>query len=182
MPRFDKLLVLDIDETLIHSSESQLDREPDFKLFDYHVYKRPGVKNFLETCFDWFNVGFWTSATPDYAEFVLQQLDGKTARRSFLWTRERCTFRTDQENRCQYVVKDIGKLVNKGYDIEKIIFVDDRAESLERSYANAVIVSRYEGAEEDNELQLLLTFLDQLGSAEDVRQVEKRNWRQIVAG
>ncbi len=176
MPRFDKLLVLDIDETLIHSSESHLGRDPDFTLFDYHIYKRPGVDRFIQTCFDWFEVGFWTSATPEYAEAVLKELNGSAKDRAFLWTRERCTYRTDLETRHQYVVKDIRKLVRKGYDPARIIFVDDRADSLERSHGNAVIVDRYEGAFHDDELPSLLPFLEHLGRTADVRTIEKRGW------
>lgn len=178
MPRFDKLLVLDIDETLIHSADSRLDRDPDFMLFDYFVYKRPGVDTFIDTCFDWFEVGFWTSASPEYARGILEELDGTARNATFLWTRERCSYRVDAETRQQYVVKDIRKLVKSGYDVGKIIFVDDRADSLERSYGNAVIVDRYEGARDDDELSALLPFLEVLGQTADIRSVEKRNWRK----
>jgi carboxy-terminal domain RNA polymerase II polypeptide A small phosphatase len=36
-----KLLILDLDETLIHATSKKLSREPDFIVFDYFVYKRP---------------------------------------------------------------------------------------------------------------------------------------------
>lgn len=35
------LLILDLDETLIHSIETKLDVEPDFYFEPYYVYKRP---------------------------------------------------------------------------------------------------------------------------------------------
>jgi hypothetical protein len=40
------LLILDLDETLIHASEEQLDREADFRVFGYHVYIRPHLEPF----------------------------------------------------------------------------------------------------------------------------------------
>ncbi|MEO1172211.1 MAG: NIF family HAD-type phosphatase [Myxococcota bacterium] len=50
-----KLLVLDLDETLIHASESSLGHSADFEVSRFHVYRRPGLSEFLEqvgACFD----------------------------------------------------------------------------------------------------------------------------------
>nr|WP_052430468.1 NIF family HAD-type phosphatase [Sporocytophaga myxococcoides] len=35
------LLILDLDETVIHASKTQLDRQADFIVYNYHIYKRP---------------------------------------------------------------------------------------------------------------------------------------------
>lgn len=40
------LLILDLDETLIHATE-QPEREADFQIFHYHVYKRPYLEEFF---------------------------------------------------------------------------------------------------------------------------------------
>lgn len=37
------LVVLDLDETLIHSSDHALDRDADFRVDRHHTYKRPGL-------------------------------------------------------------------------------------------------------------------------------------------
>ena len=42
-----KLLVLDLDETLIHATESALERKADFRTELYHVYIRPYINDFL---------------------------------------------------------------------------------------------------------------------------------------
>jgi RNA polymerase II subunit A small phosphatase-like protein len=39
-----RLLVLDLDETLIYANECPLDRPADFEVAPYFVYLRPGVK------------------------------------------------------------------------------------------------------------------------------------------
>ena len=44
------LLILDLDETLIHASAIEVREEADFQVFDYFVYKRPGLADFLTTC------------------------------------------------------------------------------------------------------------------------------------
>lgn len=42
------LLILDLDETLIHARELALSYEPDFWVPPYPVYLRPGVHGFLD--------------------------------------------------------------------------------------------------------------------------------------
>ena len=46
-----KLLILDLDETLIFATERPLTREADFRVGPYHVYGRPGLADFLDQCF-----------------------------------------------------------------------------------------------------------------------------------
>ena len=43
------LLILDLDETLIHATAGRLALPPDFAAGPYSVYKRPGLAAFLET-------------------------------------------------------------------------------------------------------------------------------------
>jgi TFIIF-interacting CTD phosphatase-like protein len=57
----DKLLILDLDETLIHAAEKPLLQQANFSVYDYHVYKRPYLDTFLTTCLDCFDVAVWTS-------------------------------------------------------------------------------------------------------------------------
>ena len=46
-----KLLILDLDETLVFAAERPLTREADFRVGPYHVYGRPGLAVFLDQCF-----------------------------------------------------------------------------------------------------------------------------------
>lgn len=41
------LAILDVDETLIYATKEKLIREPDFEVFDYRVYKRPNLNEFI---------------------------------------------------------------------------------------------------------------------------------------
>jgi RNA polymerase II subunit A small phosphatase-like protein len=59
-----KLLILDIDETLIYATEASLPRQADFLVGQYHIYKRPFLNVFLKNCLDWFEIAVWTSSTP----------------------------------------------------------------------------------------------------------------------
>lgn len=69
-----KLLILDIDETLIYGTEASLPREADFLVEQYHIYKRPFLNVFLKKCLDWFEVGVWTSSTPSYATAIVSAI------------------------------------------------------------------------------------------------------------
>lgn len=46
-----KLLILDLDGTLIFATERPLTREADFRVGPYPVYGRPGLPDFLDQCF-----------------------------------------------------------------------------------------------------------------------------------
>lgn len=121
-----KLLILDLDETLIHATEQKLNREYDFSVGQYFVYKRPFLQEFLEFCFENFDVAVWTTATKSYAEEILQTILKKDFFLKFLWTRERCTFTFDEEEREHYFVKKIHKLRRRGQNLESVIVVDSK--------------------------------------------------------
>ena len=71
MPRFDKLLVLDLDETLLHTRAAPLDgREPHGVIGPWVAYRRPHVAAFLDAALDLFEVGVWTSAGAGYAAML----------------------------------------------------------------------------------------------------------------
>jgi TFIIF-interacting CTD phosphatase-like protein len=177
--RHDKLLVLDLDETLIHArsrGEPDLPWPPHKHIAHFRVYLRPGVQAFMSAVLERFAaVGVWTSASPDYAMAMLDRIVARERLR-FLFTRDRCTERRDLELDESYFVKDIRKLDGFGFDKRQILFVDDKARGLERSYSNLVGVPAFLGDPEDRMLGKLLVFLEHLGRLEDVREVDKRGW------
>jgi len=173
-----KLLILDIDETLLYATLSPLDRVEDFRLDDYFVYQRPHLDEFLTYCTSRFVVAVWTTSSQSYAETVVERLFGSADKLSFLWARDRCTRRYDWELHEEYWVKDLKKVRLKGYRLEQVIVVDDTPRKHERNYGNLVQVREYTGEVDDDELLYLCRYLETLSSVENVRTVEKRNWRQ----
>ena len=172
-----KLLILDLDETLIYATEEKLERESDFIVGQYFVYRRPFLEDFLEFCFENFNVAVWTTATKSYAEEILQTILEGDQNLQFLWTRERCTLAFDEEERENYFVKRMYKIRRRGYKLRSIIVVDDSPNVWKCSYGNLVSVSKFEGDESDNELRILPIYLEKLKDVESIRASEKRNWR-----
>lgn len=175
-----KLLILDIDETLIYSSETLLDHDPDFSFGQFHTYKRPFLKEFLQFCFEHFEVAIWTSATKSYAVNITEHILEKEQKLSFFWTRNRCTHSYDENLRESLLTKKMWKVRRQGFDLKQVIVIDDRPEQWESSYGNLVRVKQFLGEKTDDELKFLLPYLKELKDVENVRKVGKRGWRNSV--
>lgn len=173
------LLVLDLDETLVHAADERLSRPPDFDSYKYAVYKRPHLDPFLDAILQRYRVGIWTSSGRLYAEDVVSKLLDPN-RLEFLWCAERTTLRFNHETRASDPVKKLRKLRRKGYALERIIVVDDSPEKHVLNYGNLVQVRPYEGSSQDDELVVLLRYLRQVESHPNVRSIEKRWWRDQV--
>jgi len=174
-------LVLDLDETLMYATMFRLERPPDFRIGLADVVKRPGVESFLAGCLDAFQVGIWTSATPEYTKDAVSHLLREASEKLvFIRTRQHCAQIYKPQTQERYWHKDLGQLVNDGYDTRAIIVVDDTPDSWSPYEDNVVPVSKYRGDPRDEELPLLLRFLMRLSRADDVRTVDKRYWQLRV--
>lgn len=174
------LLILDLDETLVFAEESPLAREADFTAVSYFVYKRPHLDRFLEEVLARYRVAIWTASGSGYAEPVLEQIMPQGASLEFVWCSERCTSRFDHETRGRYTVKNLRKVRRKGFDLRRVLAVDDTPQKYERSYGNLIEVRPFEGDPRDEELPLLLDYLRLIEDAPNFRTFEKRGWRRRV--
>ena len=138
---------------------------------------RPHLAEFLDFAFANFAVGVWSSATESYVAVAVREVIGRAAALRFVWSVERCTRRFDGERHEEYWVKDLKKLRRLGYSLDRILFVDDSPEKLERNFGNLVPVQPFFGDAADSELRDLVPFLDRLRGCSNVRNIEKRNWR-----
>ncbi len=172
------LLILDLDETLVHATDDAWSRVPDFEISPYALYLRPGVEAFLDWALQRFRVAVWTSSTPKYAEAVTNRLFGDSSRLAFVWARDRCTPRRDFERDIWWDTKSLHKVKRRGYDLRRVIAVDDNPEKYARSYGNLVTVAPYLGDEDDDELHYLRRYLEELALQPNIRCVEKRAWRR----
>ena len=180
VPKQRKLLVLDLDETLLYATNQRLSTPEAFKVGPHYAYLRPHLRPFLEFCAARFDVAVWTASSADYANAVATQLFGSLDHLKFLWSRTRCTIRHDRDTHEQYWVKDLKKIRRIGYALEQVIVVDDTAKKHERNYGNLVRVRPFEGQPHDDELLHLARYLETLIDVDDVRVVEKRGWRHTL--
>jgi TFIIF-interacting CTD phosphatase-like protein len=175
-----KLLILDLDETLIYATEQPLERKADFVAGPYFVYKRPFVDEFMAYCFENFDVAVWTTSTASYSAAIVENLVKPPHTLQFVWARDRCTWAYDEDTREQFLAKKLDKLKKRGFRLESIVVIDDTPAAWRNSYGNLVRVSRFEGEESDDELKSLPTYLDFLKGQDNVRTIEKRNWRAKI--
>jgi TFIIF-interacting CTD phosphatase-like protein len=171
------LLILDLDETLFHAREEPLERPADFPVFKYHAYRRPHLEPFLKQVFEWFEVAVWTSAGADYAAVVIENIFSKNAKLEFVKSALDCTTSFNPETQEHYPIKDLQK-IRKRFPLEQVLVLDDSPEKLERQFGNLVPITPFLGDSEDGELLHVLRFLDSIRHVENVRRVEKRNWKK----
>ncbi len=171
-----RLLILDVDETLIYGSERELDRPADFRVGRFHVYRRPHLGAFLDAVSDWYTLAIWSSATIDYVSGIAAAIRPKQVEWKFVWGRERCVQRVDPERFETIYIKDLRKVKRLGFDKRRILCVDDTPSKTQRNYGNAIYVSPFEG-EPDDELETLTRYLGSIRTADNYRRMEKRGWR-----
>ena len=184
------LLVLDLDETLIHASEDPLHRVADHIVYGYHVYRRPHLDAFLASCFEHYSVGICSSASDEYVEAVAKLIVPDPGRLEFIWGRSKASFsrvRRDDDDYTffdpwnhRHYLKPLAKLKRFGWTLDQMLIVDDTPEKCVRNYGNAIYPREYDGREDDDELLLLAHYLERLKDAANLRKLEKRHWRAQV--
>lgn len=173
-----KILVLDLDETLIHSHHDGVSRfatvkptgPPDFIVrveierhpVRFFVYKRPHVDYFLETVSQWYELVVFTASMEIYGAAVTDRLDNNRKMLERRFFRQHCTLELGAYS------KDLA-VVNS--DISRI-FILDNSPIAYRSYPlNAIPIKSWFFDPSDTCLLSLLPFLDALRFCRDVRSV-----------
>lgn len=176
------LLILDIDETLIHAVERTSACEGDFVVGDYSVWKRPHLETFLTTCANWADIAFWSTATDPYVRLVVQEILPSGLTPAFAWGRSRCTRRYDMDSFEDVFLKDLRKAKRLGFDLARTLIVDDTPAKVARHYGNAVYIPPFLGDPSDDVLPRLADYLAGFRDEADVRKIEKRGWHRAGTG
>jgi Dullard-like phosphatase family protein len=166
-----KTLVLDLDETLIHSSfrvvknaDILLSVEIEGELHQVYVRKRPGVDEFLLKVAQWYEIVVYTASMSKYASPLLDQLD----------IHKVCTWRLYREA-CtklrQGYVKDLSRL---GRDLKHVIIIDNSPTCYALQPDNAIPIRTWRDDVNDRELSDLIPILSSLADVEDIPQVLKQ--------
>lgn len=176
-----KTMVLDLDETLIHSHHDGIIRPmvkpgtpADFVLrvvIDRHpvrffVHKRPHVDYFLSVIQEWFDLVVFTASMEIYGAAVADRLErgqGFLPRRYF---RQHCT--VDYAG----YSKDLASI---SPDLASIFILDNSPGAYRQYPDNAIPIKSWFCDPTDTALLALLPFLDALRFTNDVRSVLSRN-------
>ena len=163
-----KTLVLDLDETLVHSqfgafnipSDVVINIEIENELHEIHVLIRPGVKEFLEKMSKLYEIVIFTASISKYAGPLLDILD-KEKFCSFRLFREHCTLVNSS------FVKDLKKL---GRDLKNIIIVDNSPLAYLLNSDNGLPILTWFDDKYDQELYKITPVLEFLSEVPDVRE------------
>ncbi|TIB74864.1 hypothetical protein E3Q23_02574 [Wallemia mellicola] len=163
-----KCLVLDLDETLVHSSFKLIQQadyvvpvEIESQTHNVYVIKRPGVDAFLKKMGEIYEIVVFTASLSKYADPVLDMLDINKVVKHRLF-RESCY------NHKGNYVKDLSQL---GRSIDDTIIIDNSPASYVFHPNNAVPISSWFNDPHDTELTDLCPFLADLTEVDDVRDV-----------
>ena len=169
--RNKKTLILDLDETLVHSGFTPFSRKSDLMLtinFDgenrlLYVLKRPYVDEFLRELSNLYEIIIFTASIPEYANPVLDLLDKHKCIKYRLF-REHCVFDNG------IYIKDLKIFDRK---INNMIIIDNNPLSYDNNVENGIpILSWYEDTN-DNELMKLIPILKYMANNDiiDVRTI-----------
>ncbi len=177
------LLVLDLDEAMVHAEEKAKPlpgRSPDFTTSDYVVYKRPHLDEFLSRMWKLYDLAVWSAAGTLYVNRVVEVIFEGHRQPVFVFSGVRTTRRFDHDRMEAYYIKDLKKVRKRGFDLRRVLIADDLERNAERNFGNAVYLKEFNGELDDNELLLLAGYLEQLADKPNFRTIEKRYWRAEV--
>ncbi|QLQ78210.1 hypothetical protein HG537_0A04570 [Torulaspora globosa] len=180
-----KRLVVDLDETLIHSASRSTSHsnssqghmvEVRFAISGvstlYYVHKRPHCDLFLSKVSKWYDLVVFTASMKEYADPVIDWLEssfsGRFAKRLY---RNNCILRDGVG-----YIKDLsivcGPLENSSnVGLGEVILVDNSPVSYAMNVENAIQVEGWISDPSDNDLLTLLPFLEALRHTTDVRDI-----------
>jgi Dullard-like phosphatase family protein len=168
-----KTLLLDLDETLVHSTIKRPPRSH-FNLHvclgrvpaEFFVIKRPFVDQFLEQVCKWYNVYIFTAGVKDYAGPLLEKLD-KTKLITGNFFRDSCTLRRDTTG-LDYYVKEFSRI---RMDPSQSIIIDNQPISYSLNKDSAIPIAHFFDDPHDEALVDILPLLEMLRHVEDVRSI-----------
>lgn len=169
-----KTLVLDLDETLVHSNHNGLlDTSlcPDFivevpidhNILKFKVFKRPYVDLFLETVSQWYDVVIFTASMEIYGSAVIKKLDKYNVVR-------KCFYRSSCLLDSGFYTKNLS-ILNK--DLADVIIIDNSPYAYKNFINNAIPITSWFSDSNDTELLNLLPFLDALRFVSNVQNILK---------
>lgn len=158
-PPYDRpyTLVLDLDETLIHS---EWDR-----VHGWRTMKRPGLDLFLAHLHKYYEIVVFSPAPFDYSNPILEKLDPN----GFIM------YRLFRDSTRYYKGKHVKDLDCLNRDLSRVIIVDDDEKGFTLHPHNGIAIKPFKGDRSDRQLLELLPFLELIATTNvtDVREVIK---------
>ena len=166
-----KTLILDLDETLVHSSflpfeNSDIVLNVEFDGIPYNIYVlvRPGAINFIRNMGKIYELVVFTASLSNYASPLLDILDPDNNIKYRLY-REHCTYING------IYVKELKRL---NRNLKDLIIVDNSPLAYSLDVDNGLPISTWYEDKNDEELDSISYILEFLSKAKDVRKYIKK--------
>ncbi|KAL4450499.1 hypothetical protein ABPG74_019397 [Tetrahymena malaccensis] len=176
-----KTLLLDLDETLIHSCS--LKENPDHIIkakadnddkvgYQIGLRVRPYCLEFLQKLAQYWDIYIFTASSPTYASAIVKFLDPEGKYINGILNRSNC-----METKNGFFIKDLR--IVKGKDLKKTVLVDNLAHSFGFQIENGIPILEWHQDKNDQELKHLIGYLIEASQAEDVRVFNRDRLRLI---
>ncbi len=172
-----KLVIFDLDETLIHSSRTPLDRAPEIYLETLHVYVRPFAYELIDSIARTCEVAVWSAGSQVYVDTIVSAIFPPQVDPVFVWNRSHCTTQVDSHPFGLLFLKDLSKVEPLGFDLASTIIIEDDPVKIRDYKRHALIVNQYFGEHGDTELEDLVKYMERVCSADDMLKHVKDRWR-----
>jgi len=148
-----KLLVLDLDETLVHTSYSPiLGAEYKSKKGLFYLYERPHLKDFLDRFFVEYDLAIWSASKAEYVRWIIRSTVLSDHQFVFVNSRKHCKRIFGKDGLVEYQ-KDLTPYLSR---YEKVVMLDDVPKMVVRIEC-CIKVPEYKGGW-DNYLLIELLF------------------------
>ena len=161
-----KTLVLDLDETLLHSYNQASSSESDYKLKlnkdsgEIYINFRPGAKDFIRKMNKFYELIIFTASKPEYANPIINLID----------ERQLCSHKLFRDHCSLFNKKLIKDLTKLGRDLKDIIIVDNTPSVYSLNKENGIPIPTWFEDKRDRELYNLMPILEFLSEVPDVRE------------
>ena len=172
----DKLVIFDLDETLIHSMIEPLDRPPDLVVEPLSVYVRPYARELINLFAEKFSFAIWSAGSPLYVEAIAEFLLDKDLKPVFIWDREMCSEKGSVFSFQKFLTKDLNRMKEFGFDLSSTLIIEDDPIKISKFKNNAIIVRQYFGDNNDRELIQLADYIGDIDTVDDIRKLDKNLW------
>ena len=152
-----KVLVFDIDETLVYNLASE------YESVDAGILIRPYCKSVLLILSEYYDIWVWTAAVKEVGEMAVRMIDpeGKIIKNAFF--RELCIPLLEN-----VYLKDLRVFAN--LELSDVAIIENQLMSFATNIDNGFLIDSYVGNEEDQELLLVQEFFCTSLKYKDIRE------------
>ena len=179
-----KTLILDLDETLIHSDLDLIYKDHETTLyFDSEddeilgknvpipLILRPNLFEFLNYVYDKFELIIFTASHKNYADKIIDYIEKDKRYFSLRLYRQHCIF-----IKPGIYIKDLRIFKNR--DLKNIILIDNSIFSFSNQLSNGILITSFYNDKEDDFLLSLKDYLEYLiEDCDDVRTINKEQFK-----